>query len=226
MELRRRPALPDAGRHVSTGRKRRGLWFGFAGPVFALAVPQDLVVARCLLDRQDRWRAESRIPQHVRRKSAVRVFLCAACEGWRQCASRPLVHRTRYQFPGSHTGRRSNPRSRPEDRLSSRHADVRHRRSVPHWIRGSEAVKVALGLVLWLQSAVAFAATLAPTLTNGELGVRIDALPFPATLSRELESGLTNRLYVRVSLFDGQTLVQMRTVEIAIRYDLWEETFT
>jgi hypothetical protein len=87
-------------------------------------------------------------------------------------------------------------------------------------------VKVALGLVLWLQSAVAFAATLAPTLTNGELGVRIDALPFPATLSRELESGLTNRLYVRVSLFDGQTLVQMRTVEIAIRYDLWEETFT
>jgi hypothetical protein len=87
-------------------------------------------------------------------------------------------------------------------------------------------VKVALGLVLWLQSAVAFAATLAPTLTNGELGVRIDALPFPATLSRELESGLTNRLYVRVSLLDGQTLVQMRTVEIAIRYDLWEETFT
>jgi hypothetical protein len=87
-------------------------------------------------------------------------------------------------------------------------------------------VKVALGLVLWLQSAVAFAATLAPTLTNGELGVRIDALPFPATLSRELESGLTNRLYVRVSLLDGQTLVQMRTVEIAIRYNLWEETFT
>jgi hypothetical protein len=75
-------------------------------------------------------------------------------------------------------------------------------------------------------SAVAAGASVAPTIANGEVGVRIDALPFPATLSRELASGLTNRLYVRVSVLDDQTVVQMRTVEITIRYDLWEETFT
>ena len=56
--------------------------------------------------------------------------------------------------------------------------------------------------------------------------MRIDALAFPATLPRELASGLTNRLYVRVSVLDGQAVVQMRTVEITIRYDLWEEKFT
>lgn len=86
-------------------------------------------------------------------------------------------------------------------------------------------MKIITSLLLWTLSAVAAAATVSPTRTNGDLGVRIDALPFPQTFPRELESGLTNRLYLRVSLLDGQTVVQMRTVEIAIRYDLWEETF-
>src|SRR5688572_13301743 len=75
-------------------------------------------------------------------------------------------------------------------------------------------------------SAAAVGASVAPTISNGEIGVRIDALPFPATFSRELASGLTNRLYVRVSVLDGQAVVQLRTVEITIRYDLWEEKFT
>lgn len=87
-------------------------------------------------------------------------------------------------------------------------------------------MRPAVGLLFWMLSAAAAGATVAPTNTNGEIGVRIDALAFPATLSRELASGLTNRLYVRVSVLDGQTVVQMRTVEITIRYDLWEEKFT
>jgi len=86
-------------------------------------------------------------------------------------------------------------------------------------------VKYVVSLLLWTLSAVVGAATVSPTRTNGDLGVRIDALPFPQTFPRELESGLTNRLYLRVSLLDGETVVQMRTVEIAIRYDLWEQTF-
>ena len=64
------------------------------------------------------------------------------------------------------------------------------------------------------------------TIAGVELGLRIDALSYPATLPRELQSGLTNRLHLRVSLLDGQALVQQRAVEIAIRYDLWEQTFT
>jgi len=87
-------------------------------------------------------------------------------------------------------------------------------------------VRPAFGLLFWMLSAVAAGASVAPTIAGGEVGVRIDALAFPATLSRELASGLTNRLYVRVSVLDGQAVVQMRTVEITIRYDLWEEKFT
>ncbi len=87
-------------------------------------------------------------------------------------------------------------------------------------------MRPAFGLLLWMLSAVAAGASVAPTIASGEVGVRIDALAYPATLSRELASGLTNRLYVRVSVLDGQTVVQMRTVEITIRYDLWEEKFT
>ena len=80
-------------------------------------------------------------------------------------------------------------------------------------------------LVLWMMCTAATAATLTPTHTNGELGVRIDALAYPPTLARELESGLTNRLYLRVTALDGPAKLEVRTAEIAIRYDLWEQTF-
>lgn len=83
----------------------------------------------------------------------------------------------------------------------------------------------ASGLLLWMLSAAAAAAGLTPAQSGGELGVRIDGLPYPPTLARELESGLTNRLYVRVRLLEAQTLLQERTIEIAIRYDLWEQNF-
>lgn len=87
-------------------------------------------------------------------------------------------------------------------------------------------MRCAFGLMLWMLSAAVAAAGLAPIQSGGELGVRIDALPYPPTLPRELESGLTNRLYVRVRLFEAQTPLQERALEIAIRYDLWEQNFT
>ena len=43
---------------------------------------------------------------------------------------------------------------------------------------------------------------------------------------RSSSSGLTNRLYVRVSLLDASgSRADQRTVEIAIRYDLWDQKF-
>ncbi len=80
-------------------------------------------------------------------------------------------------------------------------------------------------MMIWMLCAVAAAAGLAPVQSGSELGIRIDALPYPPTLARELESGLTNRLYVRVRVLDAQVVVQERTIEIAIRYDLWEQNF-
>jgi hypothetical protein len=87
-------------------------------------------------------------------------------------------------------------------------------------------VKRAFALFIWLWSTAGAAATLSATQTNGDIGMRIDALVYPDSLPRELQSGLTNRLYLRVTVLDGQTPVQVSTVELAIRYDLWDQAFT
>ena len=86
-------------------------------------------------------------------------------------------------------------------------------------------MKRAFALFICLWSAASVAATLSVTQSDVDVGVRIDALAYPESLPRELESGLTNRLYLRVTALDGATSLQVSTVEIAIRYDLWEQTF-
>jgi hypothetical protein len=81
-------------------------------------------------------------------------------------------------------------------------------------------------LVLLLLCATgAEAADVSVTFDGAKLGARLGALPLPATLSKELTSGLTNRLHVRVSLLDARDVVAERILEVAIRFDLWDETF-
>lgn len=70
------------------------------------------------------------------------------------------------------------------------------------------------------------AAEVLVTLSEGKLGARVDGLAFPASLSKELTSGLTNRLYAQVTLEEGSARILERIVEVAIRYDLWEESFS
>jgi hypothetical protein len=83
-----------------------------------------------------------------------------------------------------------------------------------------------IALLFLLASAGTPAAEVAAVLTDGKLGARLDAISYPATLPKELTSGLTNRLYARVSLLDARAIVGQRAVEIAIRYDLWDQTFS
>jgi hypothetical protein len=87
-------------------------------------------------------------------------------------------------------------------------------------------MKRALTLLLLFASIGAFAADVSPILIDDQLGTRIDAMSFPDTLPKELTSGLTNRFYARVTLLDAQNVVDQRTVEIAIRYDLWDQQFS
>ena len=61
---------------------------------------------------------------------------------------------------------------------------------------------------------------------EGKLGVRVLAVAYPANLSKDLVSGLTNRLYARISLLDSGKVLEQRAVEIALRYDLWDEKFS
>lgn len=80
-------------------------------------------------------------------------------------------------------------------------------------------------LLVWLCCAGARAAEITPTVADETLGVAVSALQMPAEFDRELTSGLTHRLYIRSTLLDATTILQRRTTEIAIRYDLWDQQF-
>jgi len=83
-----------------------------------------------------------------------------------------------------------------------------------------------IALILLLASASVDAAEMSVTLVDGKLGARIDAISYPSSLPKELISGLTNRLYARVTLMAALEIVGQRSVEIAIRYDLWDQKYS
>ena len=70
----------------------------------------------------------------------------------------------------------------------------------------------------------AYAAEVAP-LRHEQLGVSIKALDYPENLRKDLRSGLTNRLLIRVTLLAGSKPVSEKVVDIAVKYDLWDEKF-
>lgn len=68
-------------------------------------------------------------------------------------------------------------------------------------------------------------AELAPTLTDGEWGAVIREVSLPPSIRKDLVSGLTNRVVMRISLLRSQEVVAQVIVGVAVKYDLWEETF-
>ena len=89
----------------------------------------------------------------------------------------------------------------------------------PVWMRS------LLWLALLLVASDALAAQLTPLLQRGELGVDLKGASLPPTLRKDLVSGLTNRIVIRVTLLSSGQPVAQRLVGFAIKYDLWEETF-
>jgi hypothetical protein len=77
-----------------------------------------------------------------------------------------------------------------------------------------------------MYAAGAYAAQLTPVVQNGHLGLTLESAAYPDTLRKDLTSGLTNRILIRVTLTRGSEIVRTRAVEIAVRYDLWDEHFT
>jgi hypothetical protein len=84
----------------------------------------------------------------------------------------------------------------------------------------------ALALLLLISTAPVDAADVAVTRHENKLGVRLLAVDYPETLAKDLKSGLTNRIFARVTLLDAARVVDQRAVEIALRYDLWDERFS
>lgn len=86
-------------------------------------------------------------------------------------------------------------------------------------------VPAALVLLMALASGTAAATELAPFLDDRKLGVVIKAIELPAAFPKDLVSGLTNKLLIRVALVSRSEVVEQKTAEVAIKYDLWDETF-
>jgi hypothetical protein len=85
----------------------------------------------------------------------------------------------------------------------------------------------ALLLLLLLLSPIsALSAELTPFLQEHRLGVIVANARLPPTLRKDLASGLTNKILIRVVLLQDAQPLTRKVVDIAVRYDLWEETFS
>jgi hypothetical protein len=83
----------------------------------------------------------------------------------------------------------------------------------------------ALLVLLALAARPAAPAELTPLVGEHTLGVHIGGIAWPATLTKDLVSGLTNTLLIHAALFSDSRQLDQKTAVIAIKYDLWEETF-
>ncbi len=86
------------------------------------------------------------------------------------------------------------------------------------------AMRVLIGLMLWTASG--HAAELNHMVNDRTIGARLEGLNYPDTLRKDLRSGLTNRVLIRVTLNELNKLQGTRAIEIAVKYDLWDETFS
>lgn len=80
-------------------------------------------------------------------------------------------------------------------------------------------------IVLLLLGVRAPAADIAPMIRDRHIGARVRGLALPDSLRKDLRSGLTNRLLLRITLLEGPQPVANANVEIALKYDLWDERF-
>jgi hypothetical protein len=79
-------------------------------------------------------------------------------------------------------------------------------------------------LLLWVGTS-AQAAELTHFVSERRIGARIRVLDYPESLRKDLLSGLTTRLLVHMSLLQGDQSRDTAGVEIALKYDLWDELF-
>jgi triacylglycerol esterase/lipase EstA (alpha/beta hydrolase family) len=82
-----------------------------------------------------------------------------------------------------------------------------------------------LWLATGLLAAAADGAELLPQAEGRQLGVLVRGIELPGSLRKDLTSGLTNRVLLRVTLATGTRTLVQRAVDVAIKYDLWDERF-
>lgn len=84
----------------------------------------------------------------------------------------------------------------------------------------------SLLLILLLAPRGAESADLTPFAQEHRVGVIIEKLRLPPGLRKDLVSGLTNRILIRLDFLQEGRPPSPKVAEMTIRYDLWEETFS
>jgi hypothetical protein len=82
-----------------------------------------------------------------------------------------------------------------------------------------------LALLLISIAALAHPAELTALIEGEYIGARVQTLGFPESLRKDLRSGLTNKLLLRVALQEGARTLVISNAQIHLQYDLWDERF-
>lgn len=80
-------------------------------------------------------------------------------------------------------------------------------------------------LALLLVVASAHGADVTAVIADQKVDVLIRDVKFPETIRKDLKSGLTNRLLIRITLSAAERVIGRKAVEMTVKYDLWDENF-
>lgn len=86
-------------------------------------------------------------------------------------------------------------------------------------------MRLVLALLLISMAAFAHSAELTPLTEGDYIGARLRALDFPDSLRKDLRSGLTNKLLLRVTLHESTRTLATSNAQVSLQYDLWDERF-
>ncbi len=85
--------------------------------------------------------------------------------------------------------------------------------------------RALLCVLCLIGSAITQAAELTPLINGDWIGMRLQGLSLPASLDKDLKSGLTNRILIRATLMADSQVLGRKSVEVDVTYDLWDENF-
>lgn len=71
----------------------------------------------------------------------------------------------------------------------------------------------------------AYGADITAIVVEQKVDVIIRGVQYPETIAKDLKSGLTNRILIRITLAADDREVAQRAVEMTVKYDLWDENF-
>jgi len=82
-----------------------------------------------------------------------------------------------------------------------------------------------LALLLLAGAVPAGAAELIAVAEGNAVGAQLRGVRLPDSLRKDLVSGLTNRMLIRMTLATEGRTISQSVINLGIKYDLWEETF-